>query len=162
MTVRPRAREHTYRARLVWTGAAAGPTREYATYSREYRVDFNGKPALIGSADPVFRGDPSLHNPEELLVAALSSCHMLSYLALCALGGIAVESYEDNAVGTMTETAGAGRFTRAVLRPRVVIASGDLERARALHDEAQAQCFIAASVNFPVEHEPVIVLAEDR
>jgi organic hydroperoxide reductase OsmC/OhrA len=160
MSVRPKAREHAYRTSLSWTGAERGPTSSYAAYSREYRVGFAGKPALSGSADPAFRGDPALHNPEELLVAALSACHLLTYLALCALAGIEVAAYTDEAVGTMEETAGAGRFTRVVLRPRVTLARGDLEKARALHHEAHAQCFIAASVNFPVEVEPTFEAAE--
>jgi organic hydroperoxide reductase OsmC/OhrA len=160
MNVRPKARDHRYGAHLMWTGAAAGPTRDYASYSREYRIEFDGKPALRGSADPTFRGDPALHNPEDLLVASLSACHMLTYLALCALAGIVVAAYEDDAVGTMSETTGTGRFTGVLLRPRVTIDAGDPERARALHEQAGADCFVAASVNFPVAHEPVIVVRE--
>jgi organic hydroperoxide reductase OsmC/OhrA len=156
MSTRAKTHEHAYRTNLTWTGAARGPTSSYAGYSREYRVEFDGKPALRGSADPAFRGDPALHNPEEMLVAALSSCHMLTYLALCALAGIEVVAYTDSASGTMAETAGAGRFTRVVLRPQVTLAGGDLEKARALHEEAHAQCFVAASVNFPVEIEPIV------
>ncbi len=160
MNVRPKAREHTYRARLTWTGAAAGPVRDYPSYSREYRVEFEGKPALRGSADPTFRGDAALQNPEDLLVASLSACHMLTYLALCVRAGIAVSAYEDDAVGTMVETAGVGRFARVLLRPRVTIDGGDPERAQALHRQASEDCFIAASVNFPVEHEPAVVVRE--
>jgi len=156
MSVRPRTREHTYRTSLAWTGAAEGPTASYAAYSREYRVEFDGKPGLNGSADPAFRGDPALPNPEELLVAALSACHLLTYLALCALGGIEVVAYADDALGTMEETNGAGRFTRVVLRPRVVVGAGDLAKATALHEEAHRQCFVAASVNFPVETQPEV------
>lgn len=156
MTVRPKTREHIYRARLEWTGAAAGPTEAYAAYSREYRLDFEGKPSIAGSADPAFRGDSSLHNPEDLLVAALSACHLLTYLALCARAGIAVASYADDASGTMAETNGVGRFTGVVLRPRVTISRGNVAQAIALHDEAHRECFVAASVNFPVAHEPVV------
>jgi organic hydroperoxide reductase OsmC/OhrA len=155
-------RLHRYEGRLVWTGAARGPIKTYASYSREYEVAFPGKPVLRGSADPAFRGDASLHNPEELLVAALSSCHCLSYLALAALAGIVVTAYEDAATGTMEETRGAGRFTDVLLRPTVTIASGapaDVEKARALHEGAHATCFIAASVNFPVRCEPSVVVA---
>jgi organic hydroperoxide reductase OsmC/OhrA len=155
MNVRPKTREHAYRASLEWTGAAHGPTSSYAAYSREYRVTFEGKPVLDGSADPTFRGDAGLLNPEEMLVAALSSCHMLSYLALCALAGISVKAYSDEASGTMAETGGAGKFTSVALRPRVTIADGDLAKAEALHEEAHHQCFIAASVNFPVTVEAI-------
>ncbi|MGF1610332.1 MAG: OsmC family protein [Kiloniellales bacterium] len=151
------ARDHHYEIALTWSGAAAGPTGDYKSYSREYRFSADGKPEQTGSADPAFRGDPALYNPEELLVAALSSCHMLSYLALCALQGIAVVAYEDSASGTMTETGGAGRFTEVVLRPRVTIArGGDLAKAEALHVKAHEICFIAASVNFPVRHEATL------
>jgi organic hydroperoxide reductase OsmC/OhrA len=156
MNVRAKPREHTYRARLRWTGGAHGATEAYAAYSREHRLDFEGKPSLAGSADATFRGDSSLHNPEDLLVAALCACHMLTYLALCARAGIAVTSYEDDATGTMVETNGVGKFSRVMLRPRVLISRGDSARATALHDDAHRDCFIAASVNFPVEHEPVV------
>ncbi|MEO6991148.1 MAG: OsmC family protein [Candidatus Baltobacteraceae bacterium] len=162
MNVRPAAREHHYATRLEWTGARDGPTRSYAAYSRAHRITFEGKPPLEGSADPAFRGDPHFYIPEELLLASLSACHMLTYLAVCALAGIVVASYADDATGTMTETGGVGRFSRVVLRPRVTVASGDLEHARALHDQAHRDCFIASSVNFPVEHEPDVRLADLR
>ncbi|MGP6189762.1 MAG: OsmC family protein [Vulcanimicrobiaceae bacterium] len=152
-------REHVYRTTVTWSGAAAGPTRSYAAYSREHSLAFEGKPALRGSADPAFRGDAALLNPEELLLASLSACHLLTYLALCAREGIAVVSYVDEAHGSMVEKAGAGRFERAVLRPRVTIEGDRVERALALHDRAKTECFIANSVNFPVEHEPVVTTA---
>ena len=116
----------------------------------------DGKPAIAGSSDPSFRGDPSCYNPEELLVASLSACHMLWYLGLCANGGVVVTRYVDRAEGMMMEGAdGSGRFTRVVLRPDVTLAAGsDVARAEALHHEAHAKCFIANSVNFPVEHAP--------
>jgi organic hydroperoxide reductase OsmC/OhrA len=148
---------HTYTARVTWTGAAAGPTLSYRAYSREYLAEVAGKPSLRGSADPLFRGDAGLFNPEEMLVVALSSCHMLSYLAECARAGIAVLSYEDSASGTMALRDGRLAFTEVMLRPRVTIA-GDSRRDRAiaLHDNAHEGCFIAASINFPVRHEPVV------
>ncbi len=118
------------------------------------------KPAIPGSSDPVFRGDRSRWNPEELLVAALSSCHQLAYLHLCADAGIVVVGYLDRAEGIMAETPdGAGQFTRVVLRPKVMVAAGSsVETARELHRQAHAMCFIARSVNFPVECEPEIVV----
>ncbi|MGE5766412.1 MAG: OsmC family protein, partial [Bacteroidota bacterium] len=107
-----------------------------------------------------FRGDPNLHNPEDMLVLALSSCHMLSYLALAALEGLEVVAYEDSAQGTMQQEGRGGRFTDVLLRPRVTVAPGsDLSRAEALHDEAHRTCFIANSVNFPVRHEAETVVA---
>jgi organic hydroperoxide reductase OsmC/OhrA len=154
-------REHAHAARVSWIGPAAGSTLTYAGYSREHAVEFEGKPvALRVSADPLFRGDATLANPEELLVAALSSCHLLSYLALCARAGIEVLAYEDRVRGTMAESAGAGRFTSVTLQPAVTIANErDRARAAALHAEAHATCFIANSVNFPVRVEPTIRVA---
>jgi organic hydroperoxide reductase OsmC/OhrA len=152
------SKSHHYDLKLRWTGAAMGPTASYAGYSREYRIEIAGKPPITGSADPTFRGDPALANPEDMLVAALSACHMLSYLAVCALGKIKVISYEDAASGTMNEIGPQrSAFTEATLRPRVVVAAGtDLAKAKALHDQAHKICFIANSVNFPVRHEPEI------
>jgi organic hydroperoxide reductase OsmC/OhrA len=155
------AHEHRYRVRTLWTGAGSGPTADYRGYSREYVVEIEGKPPLAGSADPSFRGDPALHNPEELLVAALSACHMLSYLALCARGGVGVVSYEDTATGTMTLRDGKLRFTEVTLHPMVTIRAGDdPAKARALHRQAHAECFIASSVNFPVQNQPRVTEAE--
>jgi len=154
------AKTHRYSALLGWTGAARGPTADYTSYSREFDVRITGKPLFKGSADPTFRGDPALYNPEELLLIALSSCHMLSYLAECALAKIAVVAYEDAAEGTMAMADGRIRFTEVVLRPRVVLAKGaDLARAEALHQRAHDVCFIANSVNFPVRHEATIAHA---
>jgi organic hydroperoxide reductase OsmC/OhrA len=152
---------HRYTLRLDWTGAAQGPTLKYEAYSREYHVEIEGKPDLTGSADPAFRGDPALINPEDMLLAALSSCHMLSYLALCARMRIAVTAYTDQASGTMSETAPHRMgFTEVMLRPRVMVAAGtDLAKANALHEKAHELCFIANSVNFPVRHEAEIVTA---
>ena len=127
-------RDHHYSAHLVWTGAENGPVKDYASYSREYVVRIEGKPDLVGSSDPNFRGDPKLHNPEDLLVAALSACHMLTYLAICARKRIEVMAYEDEASGTMMLAGGGGHFTEVVLRPNVMLATGaDLKAAEALH-----------------------------
>jgi organic hydroperoxide reductase OsmC/OhrA len=157
----PNASPHHFRCRLVWTGAEQGGTTSYEGYSRRFRVDIEGKPPLVGSAAPAFLGDASLHNPEDMLVAALSSCHFLSYAALCARSGINLLAYEDKAIGTMARVNGVTRFTEVVLHPRVVVAPGaDADKARALHTRAHAICFIANSVNFEVKHEPVIVIAE--
>jgi organic hydroperoxide reductase OsmC/OhrA len=151
---------HQYTAELRWTGASAGPTRSYQSYSREYEFQSPGKPAMRGSADAHFRGDASLYNPEDLLVAALATCHLLSYLAECARAGVEVVSYEDEALGTMTMRDGKLRFTDVLLRPRVTVVPGkDLEKARRLHETAHAGCYIANSVNFPVRHEAVVAAA---
>jgi len=149
--------QHHFECRLVWTGAAKGGTTNYEAYSRECRVDIAGKPSIRGSSAAVFRGDPSLPNPEDLLVASLSMCHFLSYVALCARGGVNVVSYEDEASGTMSRFERGFHFTDVLLRPRVTIAAGsDAEKARVLHEKAHDTCFIASSANFPVRHEPVI------
>lgn len=142
-----------YEMRLRWEG----DTATYDGYSREYRVAIDGKPELIGSADPTFRGDASRHNPEDLLVIALSSCHMLSYLALCARKRIRIVSYEDVANGRMSlRKDGGGQFDEVVLHPKVVVAAGDLALATELHHKAHDLCFIANSVNFPVRCEPTV------
>lgn len=147
--------EHTYRAQLIWDGNRGDGTTNYKTYGREYRVLMDGKPELRGSADPTFRGDATVHNPEDLFVAAISGCHMLTYLALCALAGINVVGYRDDAKGTMvTDSTGGGRMTEVRLHPVVTLANAaDAERALALHEEAHAQCFIANSVSVPIHHD---------
>jgi len=148
------AKEHVYRINTVWTGASQGATSSYDAYSREYAINIEGKPPFVGSADPTFRGDAALYNPEDLLLMALSACHMLSYLALCARAGIRVISYSDVATGKMAQKNGKIRFTEVILHPLVTIEAGDdLEKARSLHDNAHHVCFIANSVNFPVLHE---------
>lgn len=151
---------HHYTVHVAWTGNQGSGTASYRGYSRDHSITAQGKPAIAGSSDPAFRGDPQRWNPEELLLASLSACHKLWYLGLCAEAGIVVEAYEDDALGTMVEEGdGAGQFTSVVLRPRVRVAPGsDLERARALHHVAHEKCFIARSVNFALELQPVILL----
>jgi organic hydroperoxide reductase OsmC/OhrA len=155
--------EAHYHARLVWSGGALGSTKSVESYSREFTAEFDGKPSLRGSADPTFRGDPALYNPEDLLLSALSACHMLSYLAVCAHAGIAVLSYEDAAVGTAARRDGRLRFVDVLLRPKVLLEPGnDIEKARSLHDRAHNICVIANSVNFPVRYEAnVAIFAHD-
>lgn len=152
---------HDYALSLVWTGAAQGPTSSYQSYSREYEYRIGEKAPQRGSADPHFRGDPSLYNPEEMLVVALSSCHLLSYLAECARRGVHVVAYEDAASGVMTVKDGKLRFTSVTLRPKVTIARGsDVDKATALHHRAHDDCYIANSVNFPVTNEPSIIVSD--
>jgi len=156
-------RRHRYAVTVEWTGNRGEGTATYRSYSRDHAIAVAGKPAIAGSSDPVFRGDASRHNPEDFLVSALSACHMLSYLHLCAVSGIVVTAYEDHAAGDMRETAdGGGRFTGVVLRPRVTISAGDPGLARALHEKAHRLCFIASSVNFPVTCEPEISTAPNE
>ncbi|MBA2479761.1 MAG: OsmC family protein [Planctomycetes bacterium] len=151
---------HTYSTHIAWTGAANGPASDYKTYSREFLLTIAGKPPLRGTADTAFLGDPALHNPEDLLVAALSSCHLLSYLALCANSGVVVTAYEDDATGTLGQVDRNFKMTEVVLRPRVTIAaSSDQAKAERLHERAHDICFIARSVNFPVRHEAIVTRA---
>lgn len=149
---------HEYAARLTWDGDPTGATFEYATYSRRHTVMIAGKPDLTCTAAPQFKGDPKIHDPEDLFVVAVASCHMLSYLALCARKGIRVLSYEDDARGTLTLTPGdGGKFTEVVLHPRVAIAGEDKrEEAMRLHERAHEVCFIANSCSVPIRHEATI------
>jgi organic hydroperoxide reductase OsmC/OhrA len=151
-------KEHHYAVAVDWTGNQGSGTSAYKAYARAHEIHSNGKPTIPGSSDPAFRGDPARYNPEELLVASLSTCHMLWYLHLCSVAGIVVTAYADRAEGTMIEEAdGGGRFTSVVLKPEITVKPGaDLAKAHALHAEAHKQCFIARSVNFPVAHEPTI------
>jgi organic hydroperoxide reductase OsmC/OhrA len=155
-------REHHYQVTNTWTGNLGAGTSNYHSYSRNHEFAIPGKIELLpGSSDPAFRGDPARYTPEELLLAALSACHMLSYLHLCADAGIVVTEYTDAASGTMSENDdGSGEFTRVVLRPHVVITDpARIANALALHHRAHQLCFIARSVNFQVEHEPVVGVA---
>jgi organic hydroperoxide reductase OsmC/OhrA len=154
-------RRHTYETHSSWTGDRGQGTADYRAYDRTYDTTAPGRPAIAGSSDPAFRGSADRWNPELLLVAALSQCHMLSYLHRCAVGGVVVTGYEDTAEGVMVETSdGGGHFEDVVLRPVVTVAEpGMVEQAQALHEEAAALCFIAASVDFPVRHEPRAIVA---
>ena len=149
-------RHHRYAVRLDWTGNEGSGTSAYGAFSRSHELSAPGKPAIAGSSDPAFRGDPARWNPEELLVASLSACHQLWYLHLCAEAGIIVKAYSDDASGVMIEEPdGAGQFESVTLRPRATLARGaDEEAARQLHHEAAKMCFIARSVSFRVDHEP--------
>jgi organic hydroperoxide reductase OsmC/OhrA len=148
--------KHCYHTKLEWTGNTGKGTTDYRSYKRDHEISSPGKTAILGSSDPNFRGDPTRYNPEELLVSSLSACHMLWYLHLCADAGIVVETYEDEAEGIMEVSAdGGGRFVRVTLRPHVRVV-GTVAQAEALHHRAHELCFIANSVNFPVNHESIV------
>jgi organic hydroperoxide reductase OsmC/OhrA len=152
-------RKHHYSTTTRWTGNLGTGTSAYKAYSRSHEIDGAGKSAPIaGSSDPVFRGDPERYNPEELLVGALSACHMLWVLHLCADAGIVITGYTDEASGEMVEHAdGSGEFTRVVLRPRMQIADpARADEAKEIHHRAHAVCALARSMNFPVEHEVAV------
>ncbi len=149
---------HIFRTNLKWTGNQGSGTVGYQAYSRDHVISIEGHPDIPGSSAPQFRGDPSRYNPEDLLVASLSACHMLWYLHLCSATKIVVTEYTDQAEGIMKlEAGGSGRFTSVTLHPCVTItADSDESRAIELHREAHRLCFIANSVNFPVAHKPEI------
>lgn len=152
--------EHHFECRLVWTGADKGSTENYATYSRDCVAELPGKPLIPMSSAGAFRGDPARANPEDLLVASLAACHFLSYAALCARKGVRMVAYEDDAIGKMERGEKTFHFTDVLLRPRVTITpESDAALARDLHHRAHEECFIAASVNFPVRNEPTIIVA---
>ncbi len=151
-------KEHHYEATVTWTGLESGAPVDYKSYSRNHTVEIPGKKPFPMSADPAFLGDRSVLNPEDCLLVALASCHMLSYLAFAAIKGLKVVSYKDYPSGTMIQEGHGGRFSEVVLRPEVTISAGsDKDLALELHEMANKSCFIASSVNFPVKHIPSIL-----
>jgi organic hydroperoxide reductase OsmC/OhrA len=152
--------EHKYRISVQWTGNKGVGTSGYREYSRDHIIRAGSKPDILGSSDAAFLGDATRWNPEDLLVAAVSACHKLWYLHLCANAGIAVLAYVDDAEGTMLDSPEQGRFTQIVLRPHVTIRAGDDRNlAESLHHAAHERCYVANSVNFPIRCEPVIAMS---
>lgn len=153
-------KSHQYKTNLEWTGNRGSGTSGYRAYDRDHIISIDGKADIHGSSDPAFRGDPNRHNPEELLVASLSSCHMLCYLHLCADHRITVVQYTDIATGVMVEDhQGGGRFSEVNLHPVVHIKEEDQYMlAITLHEKAHKMCFIAGSCNFPVKHHPSCIV----
>jgi organic hydroperoxide reductase OsmC/OhrA len=164
------SKRHSYRVSVSWTGNRGTGTSGYRAYDRTHEVTAESEDEahgsrgrarpqpIAGSSDPAFRGEPDRWNPEQLLTASLAQCHMLWYLHLCAVAGVVVTEYSDDATAAMTEDAdGGGRFTEVVLRPHVTVSSPDMiAKANRIHRDAHEKCFIARSVNFPVRHEPVV------
>jgi organic hydroperoxide reductase OsmC/OhrA len=150
------SKQHNYTTTIKWTGNKGEGTTRYDAYERNHALSIENKPDLLCSSDTPFRGDGTRHNPEDMLVASLSSCHMLWYLHLCADAGVIVLDYIDNATGTMVEVpGGGGHFTEVMLHPVVTVKDASMiEKANALHDKAHEKCFIANSCNFPVRHSP--------
>ncbi|MEH3088204.1 MAG: OsmC family protein [Microbacterium arborescens] len=155
--------EHRYAVRAEWTGNRGTGTSGYRDYDRSVTLRVEGKPDVAASSDKPFRGDATKWNPEDLLVSALSECHLLSYLHACVGAGVVVVDYTDEATGLMREDGrGGGAFVEVVLHPRVVVAEASMvEAALAAHAQANAWCFIANSVNFPVRHEATVAVAGD-
>lgn len=150
--------QHHYKATIKWTGNKGTGTDNYKNYERSHEIIIENKLPVSGSSDPAFRGDKTKHNPEDLLVSSLSSCHMLWYLHLCSEAGVVVIDYIDNATGIMLETSnGGGHFTEVRLNPVVTVSEDSMmEKANELHKKANELCFIANSVNFSVHHHPTI------
>ena len=158
--LRSMSHTHHYALTMEWTGNLGTGTDHYRSYRRDHVIRIAGKPELLGSADPTFRGDPARHNPEDMLVAALSACHMMSYLHVCALNGVVVTAYVDHATGTMeTSSDGSGRFLEVTLHPNVKVRDETMiPKAIELHHKAHELCFIANSVNFPVRCEGDVIV----
>lgn len=156
--------EHRYRVTATWTGDRGSGTSGYRDYDRAVTLTVNGKSDLLASADRPFRGDPQRWNPEDMLVAALAECHLLAYLHACVGAGVVVTSYTDDATGVMREDGrGGGAFVRVVLRPQVTVADEAMRDAAVqAHHQAHEWCFIANSVNFPVEHDATVTVGVGR
>lgn len=152
-------REHHYTVDVAWLGNRGSGTSGYRDYGRTSAITAAGKHPIEASADRTFHGEADRWNPEELLLAALSECHMLSFLHVAVKHGVVVTAYADSAVGTMQQQGDGGRFTSVTLRPVVTVAEPvDDAQFAAMHHEASSVCFIANSVNFPVGHEPRAVV----
>lgn len=153
--------EHRYRLRSEWTGNRGTGTSGYRDYDRSVTLAAPGKPPIEASSDKPFRGDPAKWNPEDMLLGALSECHLLSYLYACVGAGVVVVAYTDEATGLMVEDGrGGGAFSEVVLHPRVVVADASMiPAAESAHAQAHDLCFIANSMNFPVRHEAVVTAA---
>lgn len=149
---------HHYSVAVEWTGNTGRGTKNYRAYERSHIISLENKATIAGSSDPGFRGDKKKHSPEDLFVASIAACHMLWYLHLCSDAGIIITDYIDHATATMTEgSEGSGRFTEVTLNPAVTITDELMvAAAEALHQKANALCFIANSCNFPIHHQPVI------
>lgn len=153
-------KEHTYDLTLTWTGNRGEGTTGIKDYDRDLTISAPGHDDIEGTADPGYLGDPDRWNPEQLFSASISQCHMLWYLGLASRRGVVVHEYVDDLTGTMVaEANGKARFTKVVLRPRIVVGAEDqVQPAIELHHKAHEMCFIAQSVNFPVEWEPKVTV----
>ncbi|MHA4809783.1 OsmC family protein [Flavitalea flava] len=151
-------KEHHYNATITWTGNLGEGTKNYRAYKRHHTTSITGKPDILGSSQPSYQGDADRHNPEDLLLASISTCHMLWYLHLCSVAGITITGYVDRPEGTMLEKDdGSGHFTEVILHPEIIITDpAKIEKAKSLHHDAGKMCFIANSCNFPIKHVPVI------
>ncbi len=149
---------HLYESKISWTGNLGSGTSGYKNYSRSYDISVAQKPVIHGSSDPMFSGDISKHNPEDLLLSSISSCHMLWYLHLCSDNNIIVEEYNDIATAKMQiDSNGSGKFIEATLNPTIRIKNMEhMKLANELHELAHKYCFIANSLNFEILINPNI------
>lgn len=156
------SKQHNYHLNLKWTGNLGEGTLTYRGYTRDHIISIEGKPDILASSDPSFRGNPQRYNPEEMLLASASSCHMLSYLHLCAVHKVVVVEYTDNPTGTMLENSdGSGQFEEITLNPVIVVTEKSMiAKANELHHDANKLCFIANSLNFPIKHTPTVTSLE--
>jgi organic hydroperoxide reductase OsmC/OhrA len=150
-------KQHLYQAKITWRGNLGSGTSGYRDYSRDHEIEVNDKVVIKASSDPSFRGNPDLHNPEEMFLSSLSSCHMLWFLHLCSAEGVIVTEYQDEAKGVMEEEKdGRGRFTKVTLSPRVTVKEERMAaKVDSIHSKANQMCFIANSCNFPIKHNPI-------
>ena len=152
------AKEHHYKLSTRWTGNTGQGTSNYRSYERSLTISATNKVDILGTSDTAFNSDKTRHNPEELFLASISSCHLLWYLHLCSEAGVVVLDYTDNATGTMIETADTGgHFTEVILFPTIVVSDQEMvDTAVKLHRDANRLCYLANSCNFPILHRPVI------
>jgi organic hydroperoxide reductase OsmC/OhrA len=151
-------KQHSFEGSLHWSGGTSQDAQGRLKLARSFVVRFKDKAAIEGSSPSVFGGDDSKHSPETLMIASLLSCHHLTYLALCERAGVEVLEYSDDATGTLGMRDGKMRMLEVVLWPRVRVSRAELlETARALHESAHANCFMANSVNFEVRVQPIVI-----
>ena len=151
---------HAFEATVRWPADPAQKLPPDPAFSRNNVLESPGHPSVPGSSPTVFGGDATRYNPEELVTLALAECHMLTYLSLAAKKRVAVLAYEDRATGLLGKdpVSGKTKLLSAQLRPKVTVARGtNLDEAMAMHGRAHEFCFVANSVNFPVENAPQIV-----
>jgi organic hydroperoxide reductase OsmC/OhrA len=151
-------KEHLYKLTTTWTGNTGDGTSNYRSYERSITISTANKVDILATSDTAFNSDKTKHNPEELLLASISSCHLLWYLHLCSETGVTVVNYSDEAIGKMKEIAGGGgHFTEVILHPDVIVSDDSMiEKAKDLHHQANKLCYIANSCNFPILHKPSI------
>jgi organic hydroperoxide reductase OsmC/OhrA len=152
-------KQHHYSLTVNWTGNKDQGTSGYKSYERSHEIIIEGKEIIKASSDPAFLGDRTKHNPEDLLLASISSCHMLWYLHLCSDAGIIVTNYTDNAKAIMEEKAdGGGKFIEVILYPIITLKNIEQkENANELHTKANELCFIANSLNIKIKHKATFI-----